>query len=76
LRVSARIQVHADDLVGRQKGAVRAKACRDGQAGAYQDGRRNHKPSLAHITRTRRMGKGSAYVAGITLPEGLAQTAP
>jgi hypothetical protein len=71
LRVSARIQVHPDDLVGRQKGAVRAKACRNGQAGAYQDGRRNYKPSLAHITRTRRMGKSSAYAAGLTLPEGL-----
>jgi hypothetical protein len=50
---------------------VRAKARHDGQAGAYQDGRRHHKPSLAHITRTRRMGKSSAYATGMTLPEGL-----
>ena len=47
-------------MVGPQKGAVRAKARRDGQAGAYQDGRRHHDLSLAHINGTLQLGKSSA----------------
>ena len=60
LRVRACIQIHLDGMVGRQKGAVRAKARRDGQAGAYQDGPRYHDLSVAHINRTPPWGKSSA----------------